>query len=72
MVTGAVRQGIKCLILTDHGHWHDPWSSPTSLKELYPEFFACSVDKETRISDMVDIAPDGGDRSWNILFFFDK
>ena len=26
------------------------------------------MDKETRISDMVDIAPVGGDRSWNILF----
>ena len=48
--------------------WHDPWSSPTPLKELYPELFACVVDKEARISDMVDIAPDGGDRSWNLLF----
>ena len=26
------------------------------------------MDKEARISDMVDIAPDGGDRSWNLLF----
>ncbi|KAK7839014.1 glutathione transferase gst 23 [Quercus suber] len=51
MVTGAVR----------------PWSSPTSLKELHLELFACSVDKEARISDMVDIAPNGGDRSWNLL-----
>ena len=38
------------------------------MKELYPELFACAVDKEARISDMVDIAPDGGDRSWNLLF----
>ena len=22
--------------------WHDPWSSPTSLKDLYPEIFARS------------------------------
>ena len=43
--------------------WHDPWSSPTHLKELYPELFACAVDKEARIFDMVDIAPNGGDRS---------
>nr|POE53156.1 branched-chain-amino-acid aminotransferase-like protein 2 [Quercus suber] len=40
----------------------------TSLKDLYPEMFACVVDKEARISDMVDIAPDGGGRSWNLLF----
>ena len=46
--------------------WHDPWSSPTSLKDLYPEIFACAVDKEARISDMVDTAPDGGGRSWNL------
>ena len=43
--------------------WHDPWSSPTHLKELYLELFACAVDKEARIFDMVDIAPNGGDRS---------
>ena len=43
--------------------WHDPWSSPTHLKELYPELFACAVDKEARIFDMVDIAPNVGDRS---------
>ena len=24
--------------------WHDPWSGPISLKELYPELFACVVD----------------------------
>ena len=46
--------------------WHDPWSSPTSLKDLYPEIFACAVDKEASISDMVDTAPDGGGRSWNL------
>ena len=48
--------------------WYDPWSIPTSLKELYPEMFACAVDKEARISDMVVIAPDGGDINWNLLF----
>ena len=37
------------------------------MKELYPELFACAVDKEARIFDMVDIALDGGDRSWNLL-----
>ena len=46
----------------------DPWVSPTSLKELYPKMFACVVDKEARIFDTVVIAPDGGDRSWNLLF----
>ena len=46
--------------------WHDPWSSPTSLKDLYLEIFVCAVDKEARISDMVDTAPDGGGRSWNL------
>ena len=48
--------------------WNDSWSSPTSLKELYPEQFACAMDKEARISYMVDIAPNGGGRSWNLLF----
>ena len=43
--------------------WHDPWSSSISLKDLYLEMFACVVDKEARISDMVDIAFDGGGRS---------
>ena len=45
-----------------------PWSSHTSLKELYPEMFACAVDKEARISNTVVIAPDGGDGNWNLLF----
>ena len=38
------------------------------MKELYPKLFACVVDKEARISDMVDVALDGGDRRWNLLF----
>ena len=48
--------------------WHDPWSRSTSLKDLYLEMFACAMDKEARISYMVDIAPNGGGRSWNLLF----
>ena len=23
--------------------WHDPWSGPISLKELYPKLFVCVV-----------------------------
>ena len=48
--------------------WHDPWSGPTPLKELYPELFAYFVVQEALISDMVIFAPDGGGRSWNFLF----
>ena len=48
--------------------WYDPWSSPTALKDLYPAMFAIVVDKTAMISDMVDFAPDGGGRSWNLRF----
>ena len=48
--------------------WHDPWSRPTTLKDLYPAMFAIVVDKIAMISDMVDFAPDGGGRSWNLRF----
>ena len=37
----------------------DPWSGPTSLKELYPELFVCAVVQESLISDMILYAPDG-------------
>ena len=39
--------------------WHDPWSSPTPLKDLYPAMFAIAANKEAMIYDMVDFAPDG-------------
>ena len=43
--------------------WHDPWNSPTTLKDLYPAMFAIAANKEAMIYDMVDFAPDGGGRS---------
>ena len=46
--------------------WYDPWSSPTALKDLYLAMFAIAVDKAAMISDMVECAPDGGGRSWNL------
>ena len=48
--------------------WHDPWSVPTSLKELYLELFVFAVVQEDLISDMILYALDGGGRSWNLLF----
>ena len=48
--------------------WHNPWSGPTPLKELYSELFACFVVQEALISDMVIFAPNGGGRSWTFLF----
>ena len=55
---------VMCCMQQEKGFhirfWHDLWSSPTPLKELYLELFACVVDKEARISNMVDIALDGG------------
>ena len=26
--------------------WHEPWSGPIPLKDLYPDLFACSVSKK--------------------------
>ena len=43
--------------------WHDPWNSPTTLKDLYAAMFAIAANKEVMISDMVDFALVGGDRS---------
>ena len=43
--------------------WHDPWSGPTSLKELYLELFVCAMAQEALISDLFFYAPDGGGRS---------
>ena len=48
--------------------WHDPWSSPSTLKVLYPALFAIAMNKEAMVSEMVDYAPDGGGRSWNLRF----
>ena len=62
-VVYAVREGNRIRF------WHDPWSGPTPLKELYPELFACVVVQEALISDMVIFAPDRGGRSWNFLFW---
>ena len=48
--------------------WHDPWSGPIPLKELYPELFACAMVQEALISNMIIFAPNGGDKSWNFPF----
>ena len=48
--------------------WHNPWSGPTPLKELYPKLFACAVVQEALISDMIIFAPNEGGRSWNFHF----
>ena len=60
------------LYATDKGFyirfWHDPQSSPSALKDLYPKMFVVAVDKAAMISDMVECAPDGGGRSWNLCF----
>ena len=38
--------------------WHDPWSSPSTLKVLYPALFAIAANKEAMIYDMVDFSLD--------------
>ena len=48
--------------------WHNPWSGPTPLKELYPKLFACAVVQEALISNMIIFAPNEGGRSWNFHF----
>ena len=48
--------------------WHDPWSGPIPLKDLYPDLFACAVSKEAWIFDLVVSNLEGGNRSWNLQF----
>ena len=33
--------------------WHDLWSGPIPLKELFPAMFACTKSKEAWVSDLV-------------------
>ena len=40
--------------------WHDPWYGPTSLKELFPSMYDCSVSKEAWVSDLVVSNSEGG------------
>ena len=44
--------------------WHDPWSDPISLKELYLKLFACAVVQKALIFDMVIFAPNEGGRDF--------
>ena len=46
-VVYATKEGI-CIWF-----WHDPWSNPISLKELYPELFVCVMVHEALISYMI-------------------
>ena len=48
--------------------WHDPWSGPIPLKELFPAMFACSLSKEAWVSNLVVSTSEGGSRSQNLLF----
>ena len=38
------------------------------MKELYQEFFVSAVVQDALISYLILYAPDGGGRSWNLLF----
>ena len=51
--------------------WHDPWSGPIPLKELFPAMFACSLFEEAWVSNLVVSTLGGGSRSWNLLFYHD-
>ena len=44
--------------------WHEPWSGPISLKELYLKLFAYAVVQKALISDMVIFAPNEGGRDF--------
>ena len=48
--------------------WHDPWSGPIPLKELFPAMFACFLSKKAWVSNLVVSTSEGGSRSWNLLF----
>ena len=51
--------------------WHDKWIEDNSLKNLYPELFVCSTNKEACISDVVCLLVGGNVRVWNLRLFRD-
>ena len=49
--------------------WHDRWIGDTTLKDLYPELYVCSVVKDACISEVLWIPKGGTVRVWNLTFY---
>ena len=48
--------------------WHDKWCTDVSLKELYPDLFACSNNKDDFIASVFVSSGEGRSRDWNVSF----
>ena len=48
--------------------WHDRWISDTTLEDLYPELYVCSMVKDACISKVLWIPEGGTVRVWNLTF----
>ena len=48
--------------------WHDKWTGDVPLKNLYPQLFLCSTNKETCISDVLSLSVGDNDRVWSLRF----
>ena len=48
--------------------WHDKWTGDVPLKNLYPQLFLCSANKETCISDVLSPSMGDNDRVWSLRF----
>ena len=48
--------------------WHDKWTGDVPLKNLYPQLFLCSTNKEACISDVLSPSVGDNDRVWSLRF----
>ena len=49
--------------------WHDRWICDNTLKDLYPELYACSAVKDACISEVLWISGGGTVRVWDLRFY---
>ena len=61
-VTFVVGEGVRVRFC------HGSWCGHTPSKELYPDLFACSVDKKASASDLLDHHVGREIRSRNVIF----
>ena len=48
--------------------WHDKWTRDVPLKNLYPQLFLCSTNKEACIFDVLSPLMGDNDRVWSLRF----
>ena len=49
--------------------WHDRWIGDNTLKDLYPELYACSNANDACISEVLWLPEGGTVRVWDLRFF---